>query len=370
MENIGIYIHVPFCLSKCPYCDFYSVIYQQDIADAYCKKVVEALKSAPAKGRKADSVYFGGGTPVLLGEGLLDILQGVRENFGLTDDCEITLEANPAAMSFEQLKILYQGGFNRISMGVQSASDQELSCLGRKHSFHQAIESVQLAQAAGFENISVDLMLGTPGQTEDSINHFVKTFSKLHVTHISGYLLKIEPGTPFAKQKIDRLCPDEEKSADLYLHTIEQMQQHDFMQYEVSNFAKPGFESRHNLKYWNCEEYLGIGPAAHSFVGGKRFYFPRDLRDFLSRGNVWDMVVPDGEGGDLFEYLMLRLRLTKGVKLSDLQEQFKEPTEPIAKRAQFLQKHGLVLFDGERVTLTAKGFLISNSIIVDLLEYC
>lgn len=370
MENLGIYIHIPFCIAKCPYCDFYSVIFQEQTADDYCKQMIRALSNVPGQGRKVDSVYFGGGTPVLLGERLVYILNAVREHFDLTEDCEVTLEANPAAMSFSQLQTLYQGGFNRISMGVQSASDTELARLGRLHSFEQAKQSVMMAQQAGFENVSVDLMLGTPGQNEQSVDRFIQTFSDSGVQHISGYLLKIEPGTPFARQHIEKVCPDEETSADLYLHTIEQMERHGFLQYEVSNFAKPGFESRHNLKYWNCEEYLGIGPAAHSFLDGKRFYFERDLKGFLQAENVWELTKSDGEGGDLFEYLMLRLRLVKGVKLSELHDRFGEQTQPIAGRAAFLQKHGLLLFDGERISLTPKGFLISNSIIVDLLEYC
>lgn len=370
MENLGIYIHIPFCIAKCPYCDFYSVTFQEQTADDYCKQMIRALSNAPGQGRKVDSVYFGGGTPVLLGERLVYILNAVREHFDLTEDCEVTLEANPAAMSFSQLQTLYQGGFNRISMGVQSASDTELARLGRLHSFEQAKQSVMMAQQAGFGNVSVDLMLGTPGQNEQSVDHFIQTFSDSGVQHISGYLLKIEPGTPFARQHIEKVCPDEETSADLYLHTIEQMERHGFLQYEVSNFAKPGFESRHNLKYWNCEEYLGIGPAAHSFLDGKRFYFERDLKGFLQAENVWELTKSDGEGGDLFEYLMLRLRLVKGVKLSELYDRFGEQTQPIAERAAFLQKHGLLLFDGERISLTPKGFLISNSIIVDLLEYC
>ena len=369
-KPIELYIHIPFCIAKCPYCDFYSVTFQEQTADDYCKQMIRALSNAPGQGRKVDSVYFGGGTPVLLGERLVYILNAVREHFDLTEDCEVTLEANPAAMSFSQLQTLYQGGFNRISMGVQSASDTELARLGRLHSFEQAKQSVMMAQQAGFGNVSVDLMLGTPGQNEQSVDHFIQTFSDSGVQHISGYLLKIEPGTPFARQHIEKVCPDEETSADLYLHTIEQMERHGFLQYEVSNFAKPGFESRHNLKYWNCEEYLGIGPAAHSFLDGKRFYFERDLKGFLQAENVWELTKSDGEGGDLFEYLMLRLRLVKGVKLSELHDRFGEQTQPIAERAAFLQKHGLLLFDGERISLTPKGFLISNSIIVDLLEYC
>ena len=370
MQPLGIYLHIPFCLSKCPYCDFYSLPYRTDLAEHYCDCLCKAIAAAPSAGRPVDSIYFGGGTPVLLGEHLNDLLKAVRQQFSVSSDCEITLEANPAAMTCQTLSLLCQGGFNRISMGVQSASDSELLCLGRRHNFAQAVESVQLAQTAGFKNISVDLMLGTPQQTTASIKHFIQTFANLGVPHISGYLLKIEPGTPFARQQIQKFCPDEDQSADLYLYTVEQMQQYGYLQYEVSNFAKPGFESRHNLKYWCCQEYLGIGPAAHSFVEGKRFFFPRDLNAFLSSQNVWELCVPDGNGGDLEEVLMLRLRLCEGISLPALRQQFSLDTASLAKRARFLQKQGLVHFDGEQLRLTPRGFLISNSLIVDLLGCC
>ena len=370
MEPIGIYIHIPFCISKCPYCDFYSLKYQEDTADCYVQKVKQALKNSPAAGRTVNTIYFGGGTPVLLGEKLIELLDAVKENFPVLPNSEVTLEANPAAMTQETLTHLHEGGFNRISIGVQSASDQELSCLGRKHSFAQAMESVEMSQKAGFENVSVDLMLGTPGQTKESITSFIHNFAKLNVQHISGYLLKIEQGTPFAKQHIEKICPDEDDSVDLYLHTVEEMEKNGFLQYEVSNFAKKGFESQHNLKYWRCQEYLGIGPAAHSFLNGKRFYFPRNLQSFVENPNVWELTCEDGEGGSLFEYVMLKLRLKEGLSLSALKKKFNEETEPIAKRAEFLQQHGLLTFDGEQISLTPKGFLVSNSVIVDLLEYC
>ena len=370
MKPIGVYLHIPFCLSKCPYCDFYSVPYTQQAARDYTAALVRAVKTSPARGSQVDSVYFGGGTPVLLGTELLPVLEAVAQCYQLTDDCEITLEANPAAMTYDTLCDLRQGGFNRISMGVQSANDHELHYLGRRHSFEQAVQSVQLAQQAGFENISVDLMLGTPQQTEESVRQFVQTFDDLGVRHISGYLLKIEPGTPFARQQVERLCPGEEESADLYLDTVEQMEQHGFFQYEVSNFARPGFESRHNLKYWRCEEYLGIGPAAHSYYQGNRFYFPRSLSDFCAAEDVWKLVEQDGEGGGMFEYVMLRLRLREGVNLPELRALFGVDTTALERRASFLQKQGLVRLDGQRLFLTPQGFLVSNSVIVDLLEYC
>ena len=330
MSNpIGIYLHIPFCISKCPYCDFYSLPYCEQNAQQYVGALLHALDTAPGKGREVDSIYFGGGTPVLLGGALLEILQGVYRNFSVQPDCEVTLEANPAAMTLQTLRQLHGGGFNRISMGVQSASDRELQTLGRRHSFEQAVQSVQMAQQAGFENVSVDLMLGTPGQGRQSVEHFVSTFAQLGVQHISGYLLKIEPGTAFAKNQIERLCPDEDQSAQLYLDTVELMERHGFLQYEISNFALPGRESRHNLKYWRCQEYLGVGPAAHSFLDGRRFYFPRDL-GWLARS-------------------------------------FSLELEPMYKRAQFLQKHGLLELQKGRLFLTPQGFLLSNSVISDLL---
>lgn len=365
---LGIYIHIPFCLSKCPYCDFYSLPYRKELAQQYVRTAVRAVETAPAAGQAVDSVYFGGGTPVLLGERLLEILSAVRRHFAVQPESEITLEANPAAMTFAQLQALREGGFNRISMGVQSASDRELQTLGRRHSFAQAQESVQMAQAAGFRNVSVDLMLGTPGQTAQAIDRFVETFDALGVQHISGYLLKIEPGTPFARQHIERDCPDEERSAELYLHTVEQMARHGFLQYEVSNFARPGFESRHNLKYWRCEQYLGLGPAAHSFWEGRRFYFPRDLAGFVAAQDPWVLRVDDGSGGDLEEQLMLRLRLSEGISLDWIREHFSADTKKLEQRARFLQQHGLTLLEGGRLRLTPQGFLVSNSVIVDLLE--
>ena len=360
---LGIYIHIPFCLSKCPYCDFYSLPYRKELAQQYVRTAVRAVETAPAAGQAVDSVYFGGGTPVLLGEKLLEILSAVRRRFAVQPESEITLEANPAAMTFAQLQALREGGFNRISMGVQSASDRELQTLGRRHSFAQAQESVRMAQAAGFRNVSVDLMLGTPGQTAQAIDRFVETFDALGVQHISGYLLKIEPGTPFARQHIERDCPDEERSADLYLHTVEQMARHGFLQYEVSNFARPGFESRHNRIYWDCGDYLGLGPAAHSCMGGKRFATPAGTAAFLAAPAVYE---PQGEC-TAEDYIMLQLRLSRGLSLSVLRARYGVSFS--SEKLRFLQtlaEHGLAVFDGSVLRLTPRGMLVQNSILCEL----
>ena len=369
MRSFGLYIHIPFCRAKCPYCDFYSVPFQEDLADRYTEAVLRAIRCAADSELPLDSIYFGGGTPVLMGaERLLAMYDAAKKKFSVTEDCEITLEANPAAMTLEDLCKLRQGGFNRISIGVQSAVDEQLKTLGRLHSAAQARESVELCRIAGFDNISVDLMLATPGQTEDSIRTFCQTFCPV-VEHISAYLLKVEEGTPFGRRHMERFCPDEERSADLYLCAVNELKQQGFEQYEISNFAKDGKYSRHNTRYWDCSEYLGIGPAAHSFWNGERRYFERDLEAFLSAENPWTLWQFDDKGGDFFEYAMLRLRLSAGLIFSDCAERY--PGVDLSfmqQQAEQLVKHDLVFMDENHIALTVKGFLVSNSVIWKLLE--
>ena len=368
-NTFGLYIHIPFCKAKCPYCDFYSVKFTEEQANAYTEAVLRALRQAPQQDGMVDSIYFGGGTPVLLGaERLLSMVMAAKQRFPVSEDCEITLEANPAAMTLEELCKLRKGGFNRISIGVQSAIDDQLKTLGRLHSVSQAKESVELCRIAGFDNISVDLMLGTPGQTEEAILSFCDSFCPL-VEHISAYLLKVEDGTPFGRQHMERFCPDEERSADLYLFAVQELAQRGFEQYEISNFAKNGLYSRHNTRYWDCSEYLGIGPAAHSFWLGERRYFERDLEGFLSANDPWNLWQFDEKGGDFFEYAMLRLRLTEGLLFADCAQRY--PNIDLSKlkgQAMELQKHGLAVIDENHISLTVDGFLVSNSAIWRLLE--
>ena len=363
MYPLGIYLHIPFCLSKCPYCDFYSLPYDEDLVNQYVSQLTRAIADAPAAGQPVDSIYFGGGTPVLLGERLLSVLQAVYQHFDVSSDCEITLEANPAAMTFETLRKLHQGGFNRISMGVQSASDSELQCLGRRHNFAQAVESVQLAQSAGFENISVDLLLGTPQQTSASVDHFIQTFASLGVQHISGYLLKIEPGTAFARHTPEGL-PDPDEAADFYLYAVEQLAAAGYRQYEISNFAKPCYEGRHNLLYWDCQDYLGLGPAAPSCLNRKRFYWPGDTRAFIE-GTA--RPVEDG-GCDGEDYIMLRLRLTQGLDEEELARRFgvrlNERQRAFWRRCQ---QAGYAQPGEGPLRLTPAGLIIQNSILTELL---
>lgn len=369
LKPLGLYLHVPFCLSKCPYCDFYSVPYSEAKANAYTQALLRTTVCLSEEGRPVvDTIYFGGGTPILLGRRLLDILEALKVVYKFSPDCEITVEANPAAMTLDTLTDLRKGGFNRISLGVQAANDTQLRKLGRLHNFQQAEESVDAARRAGFSNISVDLMLATPGQTKDDIDSFLDSFDR-RVTHISCYMLTVEDGTPFARQHIETLCPDEDASTELYLYAAKVLEEHGFLQYEISNFSRPGLESRHNLKYWNCEEYQGFGPSAHSFRKGRRTYFPSDVEQFLSAPNPWDLVQVESDGGSFFEYAMLRLRLTEGLVLGEASKRYPgQDFSPILRRASELQSHDLVVAENGAVSLTRNGFLLSNQVIAKLLE--
>ena len=353
----GLYIHVPFCLSKCPYCDFYSIKYDKETADGYANAVIRNIQYY---GGQFDTVYFGGGTPFLLWEKICEIL-----NFAdITEDAEITVEVNPCTVDAERLSALRKAGVNRISFGVQSLNDHELRVLGRRHDASTAVNAVKIARGQGFENISADIMLGTPEQTRESVTRTIQQLSMLPVTHISAYMLKIEENTPFAKARLE--LPNEDEVCSIYLEATELLGNLGFIQYEISNYARDGFPCRHNLKYWNCEEYLGIGPAAHSYYNGKRFFVERDLNAFIS-GKHQQTVIEDSNPGSHEEYAMLRLRLTEGLKLSEY-----EALGGDAKAVKRLLKTipgEYVSINGDIVSLTPKGFLVSNTIIGRLLGY-
>lgn len=364
---IGVYVHVPFCIRKCPYCDFYSLPFEDELADVYTEAVIRAMRTHPYGRIQADTLYFGGGTPVLLGHARLGkILSAARDVFGIDETCEITLEANPTASMRDDLVRLRGLGFNRVSIGVQSLIDDELLALGRLHDAKTARRAVLDAAQAGFENISADLMLAVPGQTEDTLARSIDALAALPVNHISAYLLKIEEDTPFFAQKEALALPDEEAAAELYFDCLYFLGTQGFLQYEISNFARDGLVSRHNLKYWRCEEYLGFGPGAHSFLAGKRFYFPRELDRFVRSALPFELAVADGAGGSFEELAMLRLRLTEGLTLGGT-SLGKQDVGAMLSKAREYERHGLVRVLGDNISLTPEGFLLSNSVITGLL---
>ena len=366
MNNIGLYLHVPFCKSKCAYCDFYSFNADGHTKTNYTAVLQEHLKLCGARlFTYADTLYFGGGTPSLLGgERIAELIDTAKKSFGDNFD-EITVEVNPGDDLEQDFRLMKSAGVNRLSIGVQSAVESELKALSRRHTALDAQKTVECARMCGISNISVDLMLGIPNQTKESLKTSLDFVLSLKPTHISCYILKIEPDTAFGKADLTKLAlPSEDSVADLYLQMCKALKSAGFEHYEISNFALPGYRAKHNMKYWNDEEYLGLGPAAHSFINGKRYYFERDLKKYLNEPEM----VFDSEGGDEEEYLMLRLRLSDGVDFTEYTKKFAKPfPSHITKNAKHFADLGLVSFKENGFRLTEEGFLLSNSVISQLI---
>ena len=314
---------------------------------------------------KADTLYLGGGTPsVLSGEELYKIIATAKEKFSIPDNAEITVECNPNSNIESILPYLLKAGVNRISLGLQSAVDKERRTLGRQSDKKRVTEVLKLLKSNGITNISLDVMLGIPYQTNESLKETLDFVIESEVPHISAYMLKIEEGTHFYKNLDKYDFPDDEKTIEFYNQCADVLEEAGFIHYEISNFAKAGFESKHNTKYWELENYLGIGPGAHSYVDGKRFCFECDTESFING----EKAIFDSLGGDCEEYIMLKLRLKKGLLLSELQSIYgEEPLIKIKRKAPFLKEQGLINFDEENLSLTRKGYLLSNSVICELI---
>ncbi len=372
MAETGVYIHIPFCRQKCPYCDFYSVAHDGALAAQY----IDALRSQlrEVERRAADTVYFGGGTPSLLqAREIARVLDAVARQLQLASDSEITLEANPETISPTMLRGWKDAGINRLSIGVQSTDDATLRTIGRQHTANQARTAIEQAHAIGFQTISADIMLGLPNETEATLSKTLASLCALPLTHVSAYMLKRMEGTPFASTPPAGL-PDDDAQADLYLQCCEQLEQYGFIQYEISNFAKPGFESRHNLKYWNCDDYIGLGAAAHSSLDGQRYRMPPDLRAFFETYKSTESaqpfsarLVPEG-AVTAADYIMLQLRLNAGLSETQLYSRFHYRFNQ--QQIHLLQRYavlGLAQRNGDRLALTRQGMLVSNTILSSLL---
>ena len=373
---LGIYIHVPFCRSKCQYCDFYSLTTKDDnlldgFLDAICDHIKEAGALAP--NYKVDSIFFGGGTPSFFGaDGLATILTTIRRNFDVTNDAEITCEANPDSISDKLLSRLYAEGFNRISLGVQCDNNEILKKLGRPHTYEQAVNAYHRIRKAGFRNVSLDLIYGLPGQDLQAWQDTLENVLRLNPEHISCYGLKVEEGTPLFEYRQYANLPDDDVQADMYMAACEILRGRGFKQYEISNFCRKGLSSRHNTKYWTGGEYLGFGPSASSDFAGKRFTLVRDLQTYIQGirdgGEVMEDVqeIPLRERAG--EYLMLRLRTSGGIAAEEYERRFLLPFAPLE---EILLKHENLYYttrnEEGRWCLTPKGYLISNDIITDLL---
>ncbi|MBI2852925.1 MAG: radical SAM family heme chaperone HemW [Chloroflexi bacterium] len=365
----GIYIHVPFCVKKCDYCDFYSLPTSPGFRQSYVQAL---LREAEAHaGMSFKTLYLGGGTPSLLGAGLLsDLIRGLRHRLNMSDVVEATIEVNPESATPELLGAAGDSGINRVSIGVQSLDDSELKAVGRIHTASQALETVKLVKHLGFKSISADIIIGLPGQTWQTLSRSLETMVDSGIEHISLYCLSLEEGTLLAKNPPADL-PSDDMQAELFQRASGFLEVHDYIHYEVSNFALEGHQCRHNLNYWRGGEYLGLGPAAASHLAGRRFRNRADLAAYLEKPAE---LTEDSEElspkDKAAEEAMLRLRLlVEGVDVCELMEKFGRcNTLALARRLELMVSQGQLVADGFRYRLPPSRVLTSNAILAEVVE--
>lgn len=364
-DRAGIYIHVPFCQKKCAYCDFYSVPFSKKAAEEYTKKITSEIdRWGNALHCSADTLYFGGGTPGLLHPDMIAKMISAAKNVFELEDPEITVEVNPAEELEDFFARIAEAGVNRVSIGLQSAVPHELKLLGRRHNESDASRTVCAARAAGIDNISLDLMLGIPNQTYESLKRSLDYIIDLEPKHISAYMLSLEPGTLMFCNREKYNIPSADFTGELYLKACELLGKAGYERYEISNFAKPGYESKHNLKYWLGNDYLGFGPAAHSFYKNRRFYYDSDLKKYLYEPKE----ICEGTGGGAEEYIMLRLRVKNAFSQEEFERLYsKELFGKIDPKLKFFENMGLILKTDRHYSFSDKGALISNYILSELL---
>ncbi len=331
----GIYVHIPFCIRRCSYCDFNSNIYGASLASAYLDALLREIEmksesnSRYIEGCTADTLYIGGGTPSLLSPGQLErFVSAVRSTFRLSEGCEITLEANPGTLNGGKLAAMREQGVNRLSIGLQTTDDERLKLLGRIHSYQDFVNSVEMARREGFENISADIIFGIPGERLEDFREDLDRVLALGLPHLSIYSLILEEGTPLWRMVSEgRAClPDEDACAEMFEHAMDRTAASGLHQYEVSNYSVPGMESRHNIMYWKNGQYLGLGAGAHSHIGMARFQNRNDINEYISdiksgRDPVEEAIelcVDD----EMDETIILGLRMMEGVSCEEFEERF------------------------------------------------
>ena len=372
IRPLGLYLHIPFCKAKCAYCDFYSLPRSEEKMDAYVASLTAHLtETAPmAAGHTVDTVYFGGGTPSYLGaERITQLLQTVKKHYRVAKDAEITLEANPDSLfDWKALRALRRLGLNRISLGVQSSDDAVLRSLGRIHTWQQVVEAADAVRRAKIPDLSLDLIYGLPDQTAEQWEKTLSDAVSLSPDHISCYGLKLEEGTPLWQRRDSLTLPDDEMQADMYLFTVEYLQNLGYRQYEISNFARPGHESRHNLKYWTLGEYAGFGPGAHSDFGNVRYAYVADLDMYLQGSLILSESETMGEAEREREYIMLSLRTAAGLNVKAFESRFRRRFDVAQELLVNYEAHGLARRTDVGWCLTPRGFLVSNAIIGSLID--
>ncbi len=371
-KPIGLYLHIPFCIKKCSYCDFCSYPASElgrEAEESYVKALIGEIESYKRKEVICvDTVFFGGGTPSLLSTDSLEkIFSAIRSTFAIAHESEITLEANPGTLTEEKLCAYRAQGVNRLSMGLQSIHENELKKLGRIHSYSDFLTGYALARKVGFNNISVDLMYGIPDQTLDSFRETLDMIIALTPEHISAYGLIVEEGTPFFDNCNRLNLPDEDAECDMYALACDRLRSAGYSHYEISNYARAGRESQHNLHYWHSDEYIGVGVSAHSYFENRRFSSSRDFSEYLKDFKSVSSVEPAADEG-AFECAMLALRLSEGLSLADYESRFSHSFTDgrEADIRRYIDLGYMTLRDG-RLALTERGFYVSNAILSDLL---
>ncbi len=378
-KNLGLYIHIPFCRSKCAYCDFYSLPDCREY-QRYVDSLLLHMEdySATVKEYDINTVFIGGGTPSVLPQKcVISLINGIYSNFNVTTDAEFTMEVNPATVSYGNLRAYHDMGVNRLSIGMQSACDNELRALTRIHNFEQFEECYKFARRAKFDNINVDLMYGIPEQTPATLRMSLETLTDLDPEHISLYGLMIEDNTPFAEVRDKLPLPNEDEEYQMYADSIDFLLSQGYCHYEISNFSKPQKQCRHNLKYWFCHEYLGLGPGAHSYFGDHRFSFKRDVQLYMdaleSVNGTYELtdedylIKPQERVG---EYIMLQLRLCRGINIDTFRDLFGLDFEEMY--GGFLRSYidnGYMVKNGSYYAFTIKGMYVSNYILSAMLDF-
>ena len=375
-RTLGIYVHIPFCASKCSYCDFYSLTGCDYLMPEYQAALLKHIEESTESllNYEVDTIYFGGGTPSFYGaKRICEVFEQFKLIGNVRRDAEVTIEVNPDSVTPETLKMLRKSGINRLSIGMQASDNNLLKLIGRRHNFQQVVRAVNEGRNAGFDNISLDLIYGLPTQTK---NDWAETLSKaieLHPEHISCYGLKLEEGTPmYEDYKGSPVLPDDDEQADMYCYAAEQLDRYGYRQYEISNFAAKGFESRHNLKYWNLEDYIGFGPGAHSCTGNLRYSYIRDIKGYIAGINRGVSIIEEYEELTPFEraveYIMLAMRTINGMSGHDYTRICRCDWRPIEHVLMAFREKGWTELTGDRWHFTVPGFLISNTLIGILIE--
>ncbi|MBO4941592.1 MAG: oxygen-independent coproporphyrinogen III oxidase [Clostridia bacterium] len=370
MKNAGLYIHIPFCKSKCLYCDFNSYAKSESLIEPYFSALFEEIKIQSRRYHKwYDTVYFGGGTPTVVDpEHICDTLSLLKQCFEITSDAEITAECNPKTIDFDRLVKLKNAGINRLSIGLQSTHDAFLQKLGRIHSFEDFKECFQNARAAGFKNISLDLMYGLPDMTLSDWGNTLDEAVDFKAEHISCYSLKVEEGTPFWNMELN--LPDDDLVADMYDLAVEKLENTGYRRYEISNFAKGNKVSKHNEKYWQCDDFLGLGAGAFSCMDGKRFSNALGILEYIKKiekNKSAEIMREDLSKFDLMsEFVFLGLRMTEGIREEEFSSRFGEKIDEVFGEA--LEKYiktGHLIRENGNIRFSNEGFFVSNIILSD-----